>query len=178
MKEAYYQIVQTQTQISSAQESLKYLTELAALTERNLAEQTVLKSDSLNVKAKLSQQRYQLLVLQDTLASQKEALNRLLGRDLATEFSVEEQPMPSPRSSTWPRHARKRRNSAPKFAKLACKTKKTELDIRRERAEYLPDISIQLSYISLPEHQLRSEKHRFRRIPAAMAAVRLGTKET
>jgi outer membrane protein len=29
-------------------------------------------------------------------------------------------------------------------------TKKTELDIRREHAEYLPDISLQLSYISLP----------------------------
>src|SRR5208282_5102821 len=68
VKEAYYQIVQTQTQIASARESLKYLTELAALTDRNLAEQTVLKSDSLNVKAKLSNQRYQLLVLQDTLA--------------------------------------------------------------------------------------------------------------
>jgi outer membrane protein len=88
VKEAYYQIVQTQTQIASAQESLKYLTEPAALTDRNLAEQTVLKSDSLNVKAKLSQQRYQLLVLQDTLASQKEALNRLLVRDLKTDFSV------------------------------------------------------------------------------------------
>src|SRR5580692_178319 len=88
VKEAYYQIVQTQTQIASALESLKYLTELSALTDRNLAEQTVLKSDSLNVKAKLSQQRYQLLVLQDTLASQKEALNRRLGRDLKTDFSV------------------------------------------------------------------------------------------
>src|SRR5580704_13568476 len=59
VKEAYHQIVQMQTQISSAQESLKYLIELAALTDRNLAQQTALKSDSLNVKAKVSQQRYQ-----------------------------------------------------------------------------------------------------------------------
>lgn len=150
VKEAYYQIVQTQTQIASAQESLKYLAELAALTERNLAEQTVLKSDSLNVKAKLSQQRYQLLVLQDTLASQKEALNRLLGRNLATEFSVEEQPLPTPEELdlTAARKAATEQRAEIREARL--KTKMTELDIRRERAEYLPDISIQLSYISLP----------------------------
>jgi outer membrane protein TolC len=150
VKEAYYQIVQTQTQISSAQESLKYLTELAALTERNLAEQTVLKSDSLSVKAKLSNQRYQLLVLQDTLASQKEALNRLLGRDLATDFSVAEQPMPSAEELDLAAARREAAEKRSEIREARLQTKKTELDIRREHAEYLPDISVQLSYISLP----------------------------
>jgi outer membrane protein TolC len=150
VKEAYFQIVQTQTQIASAQESLKYLTELAALTERNLAEQTVLKSDSLNVKAKLSNQRYQLLVLQDTLASQKEALNRLLGRDLATDFSVEEQPMPSAEELDLTAARREATEKRSEIREARLQTKKTELDIRREHAEYLPDISVQLSYVSLP----------------------------
>ena len=150
VKEAYYQIVQTQTQIASAQESLKYLTELAALTERNFAEQTVLKSDSLNVKAKLSQQRYQLLVLQDTLASQKEALNRLLGRDLATDFSVEEQPLPTPEELDLAAARKEASEKRSEIREARLQTKKTEFDIRREHAEYLPDISLQLSYISLP----------------------------
>jgi outer membrane protein len=150
VKEAYYQIVQTQTQIASAQESLKYLTELSALADRNLAEQTVLKSDSLNVKAKLSQQRYQLLVFEDTLATQKESLHRLLGRDLATDFSVEEQPLPSPEELdlTAARKEAAERRSEVREARL--QTKKTELDVRREHAEYIPDISLQMSYISLP----------------------------
>ena len=87
VRQAYYQLVQTQSQIISAESTLKYLAELSALTDRNLAEETVLKSDSLNVKAKLAQQRYQLLTLRDALATQKEALNRLLGRDLDAEFS-------------------------------------------------------------------------------------------
>jgi outer membrane protein len=150
VKEAYYQIVQTQTQIASAQESLKYLTELAALTDRNLAEQTVLKSDSLNVKAKLSQQRYQLLVLEDTLASQKEALNRLLGRELATSFSVEEQPLPSPEELDLAAARKEAAEQRSEIREARLQTKKTELDIRREHAEYLPDISLQMSYISLP----------------------------
>jgi outer membrane protein len=150
VKESYYQIVQTQTQISSAQESVKYLTELASLTERNLAEQTVLKSDSLNVKAKLSQQRYQLLVLQDTLASQKEALNRLLGRDLATDFSLEEQPLPTPTELDLAAARKEAAEQRSEIREARLQTKKTELDIRREHAEYLPDISLQMSYISIP----------------------------
>jgi outer membrane protein len=150
VKEAYYQIVQTQTQISSAQESLKYLTELSALTERNLAEQTVLKSDSLNVKAKLSQQRYQLLVLQDTLASQQEALNQLLGRDLATGFSVEEQPLPAPEELDLAVARKTAAEQRPEIREARLQTKKTEIEVRRERAEYLPDISLQVSYISNP----------------------------
>lgn len=150
VKDAYYQIVQTQAQIASAQEALKYLTELSALTERNLAEQTVLKSDSLNVKAKLSQQRYQLLVLEDALASQKEALNRLLGRDLATEFAVEAQPMPTPEELDLGTAKKAALEQRSEIRQSRLQTEKTELDIRRERAEYLPDVSLQFSYISLP----------------------------
>ena len=150
VKEAYYQIVQTQTQISSARESLKYLTELAAVTERNLAEQTVLKSDSLNVKAKLSQQRYQLLVLEDTLASQKEALNHLLGRDPNTDFSVEEQPLPTPADLDLAAARKEATEQRSEIRTARLQTQKTELDVRRQHAEYLPDISLQLSYFSLP----------------------------
>ncbi len=150
VKEAYYQIVQTQTQIASAQESLKYLTELVALTDRNLAEQTVLKSDSLSVKAKLSQQRYQLLVLQDTLASQKEALNHLLGRELATDFSVEDQPLPTPEELDLAAARKEAAKQRSEIREARLQTEKTELDVRREHAEYLPDISLQMSYISIP----------------------------
>ena len=150
VKEAYYQIVQTQTQIASAQESLKYLTELSALTDRNLAEQTVLKSDSLNVKAKLSQQRYQLLALRDTLATQKEALNRLLGRDLATDFSVEEQPLPTLEELDLAAARKEAADQRVRDSRSPPANEKAELDVRREHAEYIPDFSLQMSYISLP----------------------------
>ena len=149
VRQAYYQIVQTQSQISSAEATLKYLTELAALTERNLAEETVLKSDSLNVKAKLSQQKYQLLTLRDGLATQKEALNRLLGRDLETDFSVEVQSLPSIAELDLSAANRKALDQRSEIRKARLQNRKTELDIRRERAEYLPNISLQLSYLSL-----------------------------
>jgi outer membrane protein len=149
VRQAYYQLVQTQSQIAGAEATLKYLTELSALTDRNLAEETVLKSDSLNVKAKLSQQRYQLLTLRDGLATQKEAMNRLLGRDLETEFSVELQSLPSIEELDLAAARKKALEQRAEVRKARLQNTKAELDIRRERAEYLPNFSLQLSYLSL-----------------------------
>ena len=95
IRDLYYQIAQVQTRIESVEANVKYLTDLQIETDRNLAQQSALKADSLAVKAKLSRQRYQLLTLRDTLQNQKESLNQLLGRDLNTDFKVEPQPMPS-----------------------------------------------------------------------------------
>src|SRR5215472_7702120 len=61
VRDLYYQIAQTQTQVGNAESNEKYLMELESETNRNLLQQTALKGDSLSVRAKLSQQRYQLL---------------------------------------------------------------------------------------------------------------------
>jgi hypothetical protein len=89
VKEAYYQVAQLQAQVASARAGVQSLSELSTLTEQRLAQETVLLSDSLTVKAKLKQQRYQLLTAEDAFELQKQNLNRLLGRDLRTPFSVE-----------------------------------------------------------------------------------------
>lgn len=149
VRQAYYQLVQTQSQIASAEASLQYLTELSALTDRNLAEETVLKFDSLNVKAKLSQQRYQLLTLRDSLDTRKEAFNRLLGRDLETAFSVEVQSLPTTEELDPAAAKTKALEQRTEIHKARLQTLKADLDVRRERAEYLPDFSLQLSYLSL-----------------------------
>jgi outer membrane protein len=149
VRQAYYQIVQTQSQITSGEASLKYLTELSALVDRNLAEETVLKSDSLNVKAKLSQQRYQLLTLRDGLATQKDALNRLLERDLETDFTAETQSIPSHEELDLTAAREKAFAQRPEIRKARLQNSKAELDIKRQRAEYLPNLSFQLTYLSL-----------------------------
>jgi outer membrane protein TolC len=149
VRQAYYELAETQTQIASAETTLQYLTELIALTERNLAEQTVLKSDTLSVKAKLSRQRFQLLSLRDAQDTQREALNRLLGRDIRTEFSVEPEPLPSVEELDLAAAQKKAIEQRPEIRKANLQTAKAELEVRRERAEYLPDFSLQLSYLSL-----------------------------
>jgi outer membrane protein TolC len=47
---------------------------------------------SMSIKARIAQEQYNNLMLRDSLASQKEQLNALLGRDIRTDFSVAEVP--------------------------------------------------------------------------------------
>jgi outer membrane protein TolC len=149
VRQAYYQLVQTASQVTSVDAAIRYLTELSGLMDRNLKEETVLKSDSLNVKAKLSQQRYQLLILKDGLATQKEALNRLLGRSLEIDFSVETQSLPTIEELDLEAAGKKALDQRSETRKARLQSSKAELDIRRQRAEYLPNVSLQLSYLSL-----------------------------
>jgi outer membrane protein TolC len=150
VRDLYYQIAQTQTQFESAEANVKYLVDLQAETDRNLAEQTTLKGDSLAVKAKLSQQRYQLLTLRDSLESQKESLNQLLGRDLATEFSVEAQPLPADAEIDIAAARQEALSQRAEVREARLQTKKAEVEVRRQRAEYIPDISAGFTFFSLP----------------------------
>src|SRR5579871_733957 len=146
----YYQIAQTQTQIESAEAMEKYLVELQADTDRKLAQLTVLKGDSLAVLARLSQQRYQLANLRDAGKTQKESLNRLLGRDLETEFSVEVQPLAGAAEIDLAAAHDIALRERPEIAEARLQTKKAETEVRRQRAEYIPDISASFTYASFP----------------------------
>ncbi len=154
VRDLYYQIAQTQTQAASAEANVKYLVELQGETNRNLAEQAVLKGDSLTVKAKLSQQRYRLLTLRDSLETQKESLNQLLGRDLDTAFSVEAQPVPADAEVDIAAARQEALSQRAEIREARLQTKKAEVEVRRQRAEYIPDFSANFTYLSLPNVSL------------------------
>jgi outer membrane protein TolC len=148
VKEAYYQVAQLQSQVESAKAEVQAMTELSALTERRLTEQTVLTSDSLTVKAKLKQQRYQLLTLQDSFELQKQSLNHLLGRELRTQFTVEMQPLSDVAELDLEIARKEALEQRPEVREARLQTRSAQLDVRRERAEYIPDLSLQVSYLS------------------------------
>jgi outer membrane protein len=106
------------------------------------------------VKAKLSQQRYQLLTLRDSLDSQKESLNQLLGRDLNAEFSVEAQPLPSDSEIDLTVARQEALNQRAEIREARLQTKKAEVQVRRQRAEYIPDFSLDFTYLTLPNVSL------------------------
>lgn len=150
VRDLYYQIAQTQTQIESAEANEKYLAELQVETDRNLAQQAALKGDSLSVRAKLSQQRYQLLNLRDSMETEKESLNRLLGRDLGTPFSVEVQPIPAPEELDLTAARKQALAQRAEVQEARLQSSKAETAVRQERAQYIPDVSASVSYVTLP----------------------------
>lgn len=147
VKEAYYHVAQLEAQVASAEASVRALMEISTLTERRFAQQIVLESDSLSVRAKLEKQRYQLLTLQDALEIQKQDLNRMLGRNLQTPFSVEVQPFGAP--IEWDLEAARKQalEQRPELGEARIQTQIAEMDVRREHAKYIPDLSLQVGYI-------------------------------
>jgi outer membrane protein TolC len=148
VKDAYYQLAQLQAQVGSAKAAILALTALSTITEQRLSAQTVLASDSLTVKAKLKQQRYQLLVLQDDFEVQKQSLNHTLGRNLRTQFTVEMQPVADKAESDLEIARKLALEQRPEVREARLQTQSAQLEVRRERAEYIPDLSLSVSYLS------------------------------
>lgn len=147
VKEVYYQVAQLQAQVASAKAAVRALSELSTLTEQWLTNETVLLSDSLTVKAKLKQQRYQLLTAEDAFELQKQNLNRLLGRDLRTAFSVEMLPFGDLVEWDLDTARKQALEQRPELRGARLQTKIAEMDVRREHAKYIPDLSFQVSYL-------------------------------
>jgi outer membrane protein TolC len=150
VRRGYYAILQSQSEIESQRALLAYLDKLRQLTGRRLQQQAVLKADSLRIAAQRSKASYQLTVIQDALADRKEALNRLLGRDLQTEFAVETLPASLAEESDL---QQARKFAVERRAEIKAETikkEKAELDTRIEKTHYIPDISVQANYLTAP----------------------------
>src|SRR5216684_1437117 len=150
VRRAYYAILQSQSEIESQRALLAYLEELQQLTGRRLQQEAVLKADSLHITAQRSKASYQLTVFQNALADQKEALNRLLGRDLLAEFTVEMVPALLPEESSLPEARKSAIEMRPEIKAETIKKERAALETKIEKTRYIPDISIQANYLTAP----------------------------
>jgi outer membrane protein TolC len=148
VRRAYYSLLQSQSQAEAQRATIHSLEELDQLTERRLQERATLKADSLRVKAEEAKAKYQLLVTEDTLADRKEALNRLLGRDLLVEFSVEGVPTALPEEMDLQAARKLALAQRPEIKIASIREKQANLETKIERTRYLPDISIQANYLT------------------------------
>jgi outer membrane protein TolC len=143
-------MLQSQSELESQRALLAYLEELQQLTGRRLQQEVVLKADSLRVAAQHSKALYQLTVIEDALADQKEALNRLLGRELQTEFTAEMVPSSLPEESSLQGARKSAIEMRPEIKAEAIKKEQATLETKIEKTRYIPDISIQANYLTTP----------------------------
>jgi outer membrane protein TolC len=149
VKQAYYALLRTQSALASSEENLKFDRELDRTTEQYVAEKTALKSDSLDVKAKIAQEEYNNLMLRDSLASQKEQLNDLLGRDIRTDFSVAEVPGATVIEASLETAQAQALSARPELAEARLTVQQAELNRRITKTEYIPDVSLAVNDLSL-----------------------------
>jgi outer membrane protein TolC len=148
VRRTYYSLLQSQSQAESQRATVHSLEELDHLTERRLRERAVLKADNLRVKAEEVKAKYQLMVTEDALSDRREALNRLLGRDLLVEFSVQAVSRALPEELDLQAARRLALVQRPEIKIASIKKSQANLETRIEKTRYLPDVSIQANYLT------------------------------
>jgi outer membrane protein len=146
VKRTYFNILQTQSSLESTEEDIKFLRELNRLASRHLKEKTVLKSELLEAQARLAQEEQNQIVLRNQLATQKEQLNDLMGRNILTEFRVNPVPEATDLENDLGGARTRALQQRPDVREARLRTKQAEYDRRIKQAEYIPDISFIASY--------------------------------
>jgi outer membrane protein TolC len=148
VRRVYYSLLQSQSQAESQRAIIRALEELGHLTQRRLLVKAVLKADHLRIEAEQVKARYQLLVVEGALADRKEALNRLLSRDLLVAFSVEPVATALPAETDLEAARTLALARRPEIRIAVIKGKQARLETRIEKTRYLPDLSIQANYLT------------------------------
>lgn len=149
VKKIYYAILQTQASLGASEENLKFDRELQRTTDQLVAEKAALKSESMSVNARIAREEYNNLTLRDSLASQKEQLNVLLGRDVRTDFSVIEVPDAPQADGNLEAAQAKALATRPELRQARLGVEQAQLNRRITKAGYIPDVSLSLNNLSL-----------------------------
>ena len=146
VRTSYFNLFAIQASVDAAREAVKTFEEAQRVTVQYVAEKTVLRAEELDVDARLAKSRYELSVAENGLATQREALNQLLGRDVATLFRVEFIPEQDASDLTLDSARQEALSNRPEVRQAHLKEKQAEYDRRLAKAEYIPDLSLSLRY--------------------------------
>ncbi len=158
VRRLYHQLVASRSLLEAATEQLAAQRELARITAQQIAREAALRPDELQARSAVAAAAVQVRRIENGLATGKEQLNRLLGRDLRTEFAVEDpgEPVPEPPDLDAAR-ARALRDR-PELRRARAAVEKAETERRMKLWEYVPEVSAGVSYSStfnvetLPRH--------------------------
>jgi len=91
VKQQYYEILETQSALEAAVASVAFYRELVPLVAQYVEQGVSPEYESLETQARLARAEHRVRSESNILASEKERLNNLLGRDPKTPFSVSEE---------------------------------------------------------------------------------------
>jgi outer membrane protein TolC len=135
VKKEYYNILKSESSLAAEKEKILFLTELYELVNRYVSVGRALESESLDVKARLGKAEYEQFKLGNEMATEKEKLNKLLGRDIDTEFTVT--PVSGAQPMTINQYA------------------ENEVDLKKSK--YIPEVGVQLQYTANLDIELLPE---------------------
>jgi len=146
VKLAYYAVLQTESALGAANAMVKEYQETDRVVLDYIAQKAVLNSSSLDVKAKLAQSQFQVIQLNDTLQTQKEKLNNLLGRDPDTPFRTQQVPPIEPVEMDLKLARQTALAQRPEVKEAEIDTRRAEYDRKLAKAQFIPDVGAAFHY--------------------------------
>jgi outer membrane protein TolC len=146
VRSAYFTLAATQAAVDAARELVKTLRETQRVTSEYEAQRVVLRADALDVDARLAKAIYELSTSQNSLASQRERLNHLLGRDVDETFRVEAYPEEHAPDLSLIEARHQAAQNRPEIREARLKEQQADVDRRLAKAEYIPDLSLSIHY--------------------------------
>jgi outer membrane protein TolC len=146
VKQAYYTILQAESALEAEKALVAQYLETDRVATQYLEQESVLLSDSLEVKAKLAQAQHQLVVLKNNLVIDKEHLNNLLGRDIDTPFRTQSTPPASAEEMDLKVARQTALRQRPEVKEAEIDVSRAGLDLRLAKAQYIPDIGGAIRY--------------------------------
>src|SRR5262245_104401 len=148
VKKTYYAILQTKSSLSSVAQAVKSYQELDKVTGDYVVQQVALRADYLVVQTRLAQAQYEELDLSSRLATQKEQLNSLLGREVGYEFEVTDAAAFKPIDTNLPAARKIALEHRPELQQARLIVEQATLARRIKKSEYIPDVSAGFAYLT------------------------------
>jgi outer membrane protein TolC len=149
VKKLYYGIVQAEAQLAVQGEALAYYRELDRLIGQYVEQQVVLPTEQLSVQAGLARQEHQALTLRQSIATYREQLNALLGRNVDEPFTVTAPDLPLTVSLDLAAAETQALATRAEVRIAHLQERQTEFDWRATRAASIPEISLAVNYLGL-----------------------------
>jgi outer membrane protein len=148
VKQAYYQLLQSQSALEATDENVKALHEVDRTTEEYVKEKAALPYQSAGVKVQLAQAELQQVTLQDTIQTQKENLNNLMGRDLTAEFRLSSVPDALPEEQSIDLARQNALSGRSEIRQAQFKVEQANYAKRLQKAQYIPEVGIRYLFFS------------------------------
>jgi len=144
VRRLYYGIARAESGKATLQATIEFLKELDRETSQQVVQRVALQADLLNVRAQLVQAEYELLKMDDPIASQKEQLNRLMGRPIDAPLEITASSIVESEPLSLPDAYAEALSFRPEIRLATLQQRKAQLERQLANADRIPDLSLSL----------------------------------
>jgi len=144
VRRLYYGIAQAESARTTLRTTIEFLKQLERETNQQVVQRVALQADHLNVKTQLVQAEYELVKLDDPIATQKEQLNRLMGRSIDAPLEIDAASIVDGDAVSLDDAYAEALASRPEIRLAKAQQRKAQLERRLASAERIPDVSLSL----------------------------------